>query len=388
LPRYKFIFLRRTTMPTATFQTPVTAAGVTTHSVNQGLPILDLSDFTSGTAEQRAAFVNRLRDTAYNVGFFYLRNYGANQAQIDAVLQSARHFFALTSEQKYAIHMVNSPHFRGFTNAGDEFTRGERDWREQLDIGAERKPLEQTPSSPAWTRMQGPNQWPETLPHVKPVLLDWQNTLTTASRHLLRALALALGQSEDTFESAFAGTPVQHLKVIHYPGRAEGESRQGVGPHKDSGCLTLLLQDTQAGLQVLERTGNKLPDGSGRWIDAPPIAGTLIINIGEVLEILSNGFLRANIHQVVSPPKNVDRLSVAFFLSPRLDAELPELVLPPALAAKARGVDRDPKNPLIAHTGRNLLKGRLRSHPEVAQRFYADELQAQGIKPAAVASAY
>jgi isopenicillin N synthase-like dioxygenase len=79
---------------------------------------------------------------------------------------------------------------------------------------------------------------------------------------------------------------------------------------------------------------------------------------------------------------------VAFFLSPRLDAELPELALPSALAAKARGVERDPKNPLIAHTGRNLLKGRLRSHPEVAQRFYADVLEAHGIKPGAVASAY
>jgi isopenicillin N synthase-like dioxygenase len=152
--------------------------------------------------------------------------------------------------------------------------------------------------------------------------------------------------------------------------------------------LTLLLQDTQAGLQVWEREGHGRETGTGRWIDAPPIPGTLVVNIGEVLEILSNGYLRANIHQVVSPPANQDRLSVAFFLSPRLDAELPELVLPPPLAARARGVDRDPKNPLIAHTGRNLLKGRLRSHPEVAQRFYADVLQAHGIKAGAVASAY
>jgi len=213
--------------------------------------------------------------------------------------------------------------------------------------------------------------------------------MTTAAHQLLHALALALGQPEIQFDAAFADTPVQHLKVIHYPGRAKGQSRQGVGPHKDSGCLTLLLQDTQAGLQVLERDGpgNEGAD-AGRWIDAPPIPGTVIVNLGEVLEILSNGYLRATMHQVVSPPKNVDRLSVAFFLSPRLDAELPELVLPPELAAQARGVERDPQNKLIAHTGRNLLKGRLRSHPEVAQRFYADVLQEHGIQPGVVASAY
>jgi len=352
------------------------------------LPILDLSDFNSGDAERRATFVTRLREAAHHVGFFYLRGYGASPAQVDAVLQATRDFFVLPEAQKQAVHMAQSPHFRGYTAAGDEITRGERDWREQLDIGAERPPLPQDAAAPAWTRLQGPNQWPAALPQLKPTLLAWQDTLTEAAGHLLHALALALGQTEDRFDTAFADTPVQHLKVIHYPGRAKGESRQGVGPHKDSGCLTLLLQDTQAGLQVWERDGPGVAPGAGRWIDAPPLPGTLIINLGEVLEILSNGYLRATIHQVVSPPKSVDRLSVAFFLSPRLDAELPELVLPPALAAQARGVDRDPQNPLIAHTGRNLLKGRLRSHPEVAERFYADVLDAHGIQPGSKASAY
>ena len=352
------------------------------------LPILYLSDFTSGDPERRATFVTRLRETAHHVGFFYLRSYGASRAQIDAVLQAAWDFFALPEAEKRAVHMVHSPHFRGYTAAGDEITRGARDWREQLDIGAERALLEPHSGSPAWTRLQGPNQWPTSLPKLEPILLAWQDTLTEAAGQLLQALALALGQPQERFDAAFAGTPVQHLKVIHYPGRAKGESRQGVGPHKDSGCLTLLLQDTQAGLQVWERDGPGIAPGAGRWIDAPPIPGTLIINLGEVLEILSNGFLRATIHQVVSPPQEADRLSVAFFLSPRLDAELPELVLPPAQAAQARGVDRDPQNPLIAHTGRNLLKGRLRSHPEVAQRFYADVLEAHGSQPGTRAGAY
>ena len=230
-----------------TFSTDTTVIGPSAHTPSTRapapapgsvLPILDLSDFTSGDAERRATFVTRLRETAHHVGFFYLRGYGASPAQVDAVLQAARDFFALPETDKQAVHMAHSLHFRGYTAAGDEITRGARDWREQLDIGAERVPLAQQPTSPAWTRLQGPNQWPTSLPQLKPTLLAWQDTLTETAGHLLHALALALGQPQDRFDAAFADTPVQHLKVIHYPGRAQGESRQGVGPHKDSGCLT------------------------------------------------------------------------------------------------------------------------------------------------------
>ncbi len=354
------------------------------HHVHATLPVLNLADFVSGDDVRRQAFVAALRDAAHGPGFFYLKGYGADEAQVADVLRGTRDFFALSAADKNALHMAQSPHFRGYTAAGDELTRGERDWREQLDIGAERGPIPQTGDLPAWTRLQGPNQWPEALPGLKATLLDWQDTLTVAARQLLRALALALGQPENRFDDAFAHTPVQHLKIIRYPGRTDAESRQGVGPHKDAGCLTLLLQDTQAGLQVLDRES----PGGESWVDAPPVPGTVIINIGEVLEILSNGYLRANIHRVVSPPSTTDRISVAFFLSPRLEAELPELELPPALAKQARGVDRDPRNPLIPHTGQNLLKGRLRSHPEVADRFYADVLAAHGLRHGASAEAY
>lgn len=330
------------------------------------LPILDLSDFTSGTPAQREAFVTRLRETAHHVGFFYLTGLGIPPAQVEELVQTARAFFALPPAQKQAIHMANSPHFRGYTRAGDEITRGERDWREQLDIGAERA-LWAGATEP-WQRLQGPNQWPSQLPALRTVALDWQDRLTNVARQLLRALALALGQPEDHFNDAFAGAPMLHTKVIHYPGRAPGASRQGVGPHKDSGCLTLLLQDTEAGLQVLEREG----PGEPRWIDVPPLPGTVVINLGEVLEILTQGYLRATMHRVISPASGMSRLSLAYFISPRLEVSLDPIALPPALAAQARGVDADPLNPMVPHTGRNLLKGRLRSHPEVARRFYAD----------------
>ena len=145
-----------------------------------------------------------------------------------------------------------------------------------------------------------------------------------------------------------------------------------MGAHKDGGLLTLLLTDDVGGLQVHTEQG---------WIDVPPRRDAFVINIGEMLELATNGYLRANVHRVVSPRPGVDRYSIAYFFSPSLHAqEIPLLALPAELARKARGPESDPLNPLFRHIGTNALKGRLRSHLDVAERFYPEQfaqLQAQ-----------
>src|SRR3546814_5798614 len=93
--------------------------------------------------------------------------------------------------------MVNSPHFRGYTRAGLEVTRGRRDWREQIDIGAELPAVPRRPDLPAWTRLQGPNQWPGAIPEFRTNLLEWQAEVTDLSVRILRAFALSLGQPAD-----------------------------------------------------------------------------------------------------------------------------------------------------------------------------------------------
>lgn len=336
-------------------------------SLPTALPLLDLSRLDEGGAEAQE-FLRRLRSAARDVGFFYLSGHGISQSKIDEIQALARRFFALSEEDKLAIEMINSPHFRGYTRAGWEITRGKADWREQFDIGAERQPLAQQPGSPPWSRLQGPNQWPETLPELRATLLEWQAAVTQVGIRLLEAFAVALEQPADVFEPIYADAPNQHIKLIRYPGREATKDDQGVGAHKDSGFLTLLLQDQQRGLQVEVE--------EGRWIDAAPIPGTFIVNIGELLELASNGYLRATVHRVVTPPAGTDRLSIAFFLGARLDATVPLLDLPPHLAAEARGPTSDPANPLFSEVGRNYIKGRLRSHPDVARRHYADLLDA------------
>lgn len=347
-------------------------------ATHTSLPVLDLSRF-DGDRGQRAAFLQDVQDAAFGPGFFYLVGHGISERLIRDVLTASRNFFSLPDADKLAIEMVNSPHFRGYTRAGLEFTRGKPDWREQIDIGAEREPLLYTRGAPAWARLQGPNQWPDALPELKPLLLRYQAEVTALAIKVLRVFAAALEQDENVFEPIYAPSPNQLIKLIRYPGRERDESDQGVGAHKDSGFVTILLQDTVAGLQVESDDG---------WIDAPPLPGSFVVNIGEILELASNGVLRANVHRVVSPPAGGDRLSVAFFLGARLDATVPVLTLPPALAARARGVTQDPQNPLFHEVGRNYLKGRLRSHPDVARRHHADLLDEFAIKPSAVASAY
>ena len=261
---------------------------------------------------------------------------------------------------------MRSPHFRGYTPVGNEHTRGRPDRREQIDFAVERPAIPQGSDALPWTRLQGPNQWPDALPELRPVVEAWQGALERVGATLFSAFAEALGLGPDALDSIWSDEPNHRLKIIRYPGLENDGDDQGVGPHKDGGFLTLLLQDVQAGLQV---------EGlDGRWIDAPPIAGSFVVNIGELLELATDGYLRATVHRVLSPPSGIDRLSVAFFFAARLGVEIPQLTLPPELARLARGPASDPANPLFRDTGLNQLKQRLRSHPDVARTHHADLL--------------
>lgn len=313
-----------------------------------------------------AEFLDELRRAAHEIGFFYVVGHGIPEELTEEIFAVAREFFALPAQRRREIANINSPQFRGYTSTGHEYTAGAPDRREQLDIGPERAAL--PPGGPVWERLIGPNQWPEAVPRLREVTLAWQAEALRVSREVLRALAVALGQDEAYFDRWFDAEASTHVKIIHYPGREHTADDQGVGAHKDYGYLALLQQDEVGGLQV------QGPDG---WIDVTPVPGSFVVNIGEMLEIATRGYLTATRHRVVSPPPGVDRYSVPFFLGPRLDAVVEPLDLPAELAARARGVSQDADNPLLAAFGDNAVLGWLRSHPQVAQRWWADVLAEQ-----------
>jgi len=297
----------------------------------------------------------RLREVAHEVGFFYLIGHQVPDGLVDRMLAAARRLFALPQAEKDAVAMVRSPHFRGYTRLGGELTRGEVDWREQIDIGPEREPIG-GPGKPDYLWLQGPNQWPAGSPELPGIVAEWDAALATVARSLLSHWAAALGSPVDVFDAAFAGAPATLIKIVHYPATAAGS--QGVGAHRDSGVLTLLLAEPGSqGLQV--RAGR-----DGGWVDVPARDGAFIVNIGELLELATGGYLRATEHRV-NLRHAADRISVPYFFNPRLDAQVPTLSLPAELAGRA-GHRADPSDPIFSVYGRNAWKSRLRAHPDVA----------------------
>ncbi|MFE1451363.1 isopenicillin N synthase family dioxygenase [Streptomyces olivaceoviridis] len=330
------------------------------------LPVIDISRFRAPDAD-RDAFLAELRSAAHEVGFFYVTGHGVPAPLRDEVLSAARAFFALPEERRLEIENLNSPQFRGYTRTGTEYTAGSADWREQIDIGPEREALALGPDDPDYLRLIGPNQWPSALPELRDIVLRWQAEALRVSREVLRALAASLGQDEGYFDQWFDDEAAVHVKIVHYPPRAAEDADQGVGAHKDYGYLALLQQDEVGGLQVRRE--------DGEWIDAVPVPDAFVFNIGEMLEIATQGYLKATQHRVVSPQAGVHRYSIPFFLGPRLDAVVKPLNLPAELAALSRGVTDDPDNPLLAAFGENAVVGWLRSHPRVAERWWSDVLE-------------
>lgn len=337
------------------------------------VPTLDLSVLDTHPAQ----FDGAVRAAAHDVGFFYLTGHGLPQARIDEVLDTARAFFALPQADKDAIAMVNSPHFRGYTRLGGELTRGDVDWREQIDLGPEhespaangrgavapdeRGPEHESPAGggPDYENLLGPNQWPAALPELRTVMERWDADLSRISLTLLRSWARSLGTDPHVFDAAFAVDPATLIKIVRYP--AGTESEQGVGAHKDSGVLTLLLVDPDSeGLQVL-------PPGAADWVDVPPLPGAFIVNIGEMLEVGTDGYLHATEHRVRNRRTGADRISVPYFFNPAVTARMPHLPLPADLRT---GVTVDPDNPIFDTYGENAWKSRLRAHPDVAARHY------------------
>ncbi len=332
------------------------------------LPVLDLTQLQGDVAAQ-AAFLQQLRHAARDVGFFYLVGHGIALQRQQQILQLAKHFFALPPAAKQAVQMLNSPHFRGYTGVAGELTLGQPDQREQFDIMREDIVSGLAEPAVAWRRLIGPNQWPAQLPAFKEEMLQWQQQLSDVTVHLLQALMRSLQLPADALHSTIAAGPYQHMKLIRYPGQPAGSSKQGVGAHKDPGYLTLVLQDQHAGLEVHTENG---------WISVAPMPGAFVVNIGELLELASNGYLKATLHRVTSPAVQQQRYSCAFFMAAQLDAVVPLLALPPELAAEAKGPASDPLNPLFYQVGQNVLKGRLRSHRDVAASHYADQVMLVG----------
>eukprot|EP01062_Namystynia_karyoxenos_P039747 TRINITY_DN28905_c0_g1_i1.p1 TRINITY_DN28905_c0_g1~~TRINITY_DN28905_c0_g1_i1.p1 ORF type:complete len:356 (+),score=103.17 TRINITY_DN28905_c0_g1_i1:79-1146(+) len=343
------------------------------------LPCIDLARLR-GAPEQRAREVAALRAACADVGFFYAVNHGVPEECCAAALSAARLFFALPEEEKLRIDTLNSPHTRGYARLGGEQTAGKVDLREQIDLGPEAPAVDwRRQGLPSYYVLQGPNQWPRRPSDFRGAVERLWTELRVVARDLMRGIAAALGQppalweggQRDYFSDAHTAF---RMKVIHYPACAPHEEGYGVGAHKDYGFLAVLLQDSVGGLQVLGR--------DGRWIDATPVPGAFVCNIGELLELSSRGAFQATTHRVVA--RAAPRLSIPFFYNPSYDArvtpvddlplELRQRGAQPVEQGSREGIAVDLwRSRVGAPYGVNSLAGYLRSQPAVFQR-HAPEL--------------
>ena len=289
------------------------------------LPVLDMAPWREAPdSPAAAAFVAELGRVTHEIGFFYVVGHGVPDELAGRVHDIARRFFALPEEQRLAIENVESPQFRGYTRFGHERTNGRVDLRDQIDIGREDPPPVLGPEDPAWLRLRGPNLWPAALPELRPAMLAWMDHLERVGHVLLRAMAhgaAAAGRhvrcGRDPARGAAQGDPLPHADA------GQPDHDQGVGAHRDTGFLSFVHQDRVGGLQV---------ERDGRLIDVPALPGALVVNIGEMFQLVTRGYYKATVHRVVGPPAGVDRISLAYFFNPKLEATL----TPVELAARPR----------------------------------------------------
>lgn len=328
------------------------------------LPVLDLSDATSDDPARQQHFRQGLREATHHWGFFYLVGHGIPDDLGPRLVALSREFFDLPLEAKLEIDKLNSPHYRGYSRVGHELTKGAADVREQIDVANETTPVPQPADDAPWDVLRGPNQWPTTVPELRPTVEQWLGHGERISRVLLREWLAALHQPANLVEEAFEVAD-QRLKLVRYPEVEPGEHNQGVGSHKDAGFLTLLhVEQGKGGLEV---------DKDGAWIAAQNLPGALVVNIGEMLEVATDGYLKATRHRVVSPTTGQgDRISVPYFFGPDLSARLEPWPLPDELAADAPGTEVEAHNRILADYGLNVLKSWTRSHPAVTGRHHAE----------------
>jgi isopenicillin N synthase-like dioxygenase len=315
------------------------------------LPVIDVSPLTGpSSAAERAGVAGQIQAACREHGFFYLTGHGVPTGLLDQLAEASAEFFALPLADKLEIAMERGGGaWRGFFPVGAELTSGRPDLKEGLYFGAE-LPADD-PRVRAGVPLHGANLFPRQVPRLRPLVLSYLDALTSAGQAVLAGLALSLGLDAGYFAAGYTADPTILFRIFHYPPSPPQTRDWGVGEHTDYGLVTLLAQDDSGGLQIAAPAGDEPGDGPGDadcWIDAPPIPGTLVCNIGDMLDRLTGGWYRSTPHRV----RNLSghgRLSFPFFLDPGFAAEVPPL--PGRAAAGDDGRRRWDGQDLRAFTG-------------------------------------
>jgi len=296
------------------------------------LQIIDVSPLFGGTASARATVAAAIGDAAERDGFFYITGHGLAADTVPRLDAEARDFFALPEVEKAQIAMARAgPAWRGWFPLGGELTSGVADQKEGVYFGDELGPDDPRVRS-GWL-MHGANLWPARPAGLRAAVETYVAETARAAAALMQGVSLALGLPADHFAKAYLARPTVLFRIFRYPAPQAGG--WGVGEHTDYGLLTLLAQDRWGGLQVRTDRG---------WIAAPPIEGTLVCNVGDMLERLTGGRFVSAPHRVLNR-SGQERLSFPLFYDPDFDAVMTPAVgqVPISDRRRPRWDGADPK---------------------------------------------
>jgi isopenicillin N synthase-like dioxygenase len=279
------------------------------------IPIIDVSDLVASSAG-RQAVAAQLGEACRESGFFYVVGHGVDEALQLRLRELSRQFFAQDLDTKLRLRMaLGGQAWRGYFRVGDELTSGQPDQKEGLYFGEEL--AADHPFVRAGTPLHGPNLFPTDPPGFREAVLDYMAALTRLGHRLMAGLALSLGLEESYFADRCTDEPLILFRIFNYPPPRD-PTLWGVGEHTDYGLLTILLQDDAGGLEVRSRS---------RWVPAPPVAGSFVCNIGDMLDRMTRGLYRSTPHRVCNPAPR-DRLSFPFFFDPNFFARVQPIDLP------------------------------------------------------------
>lgn len=252
------------------------------------IPVIDIGPLRSGQDIEGVG--QQLLAAIKSVGFFYVSNHGVPESVITTARAAARRFFACPLERKNEIR-INASH-RGFLAVGQAkmHDKARVDLKESFVWG-----LELDPEHPLFgsNPFLVSNQWPACDPQLQDQVYPYLQECNACGKDLFKAFAVAMGLAPNSFIQHF-DAPISRASLVYYPPQPPdmGDSQFGVAPHTDFGCLTILCQDDVGGLQV--------ETAQGEWVTAHPIEGTLVVNVGDLLQRWSNDIFCSTPHRVVN----------------------------------------------------------------------------------------
>ena len=288
-----------------------------------GLPVIDVSALRHGGVA-RDEVAHQVDAACRDIGFFYIVGHGVDEGLQGRLEALAREFFDLPDENKARIGMTAGGRaWRGWFPVEGELTSGVPDRKEGIYFGAELGP--EHPRVAAGVPLHGPNLFPARPAGLRDAVLAYMAAMTDLGHLLTTAVARALGLPDDWFATHLTADPTVLFRIFHYPpatgaGPGDGPAGQrgwGVAEHTDYGLLTILRQDDTGGLEVRTPTG---------WTGAPPVPGSFVCNLGDMLERMTGGLYRSTPHRVRNTGR-AGRVSLAFFFDPSWDAEVTSLPL-------------------------------------------------------------